>query len=160
MIKSREVLVYGDPRLKQRAEEVEDPSSCADLAERMHALMEEYNGAGLAAVQIGDFRRVLVWKVGEEQGTLVNPRLELEGETEIGIEGCLSVPGMAGDVRRALRLRATGFDANGKEVDLEAEGLLARILQHEVDHLDGVLFVERAELGSLRPAPMTAVTGI
>jgi len=160
MIKARPVLIYGDPRLKQPSRPVSDPAGCAALVGRMREIMEESGGIGLAAPQIGEHQRIIIWKIGEEEGVLINPELTPGKELEIGVEGCLSVPGMAADVRRALRVRARGLSLDGRALEFLAEGLLARVLQHEVDHLDGILFVERAEPGTLRPAPMTAVTGI
>lgn len=160
MIKQKTVLVYGDPRLAAKAEHVEEPSTCVDLASHMREVLDEEGGVGLAATQIGDMRRVIVWRTGDAEGVLINPEVELGTETESGLEGCLSVPGMAGEVRRALKLTARGFDATGARTEIRAEGLLARVIQHEVDHLDGILFVDRAEPGTLRPAPMTEVTGI
>ncbi|MGQ9808319.1 MAG: peptide deformylase [Armatimonadota bacterium] len=160
MIKPRPVLVYGDPRLKQPSEPVTDPAECAPLVRRMREMMEQFGGIGLAAPQIGEHRRVIIWKVGGQEGVLINPELSPGDESEVGVEGCLSIPGMAADVRRAVEVRARGQDLDGRPIEFRAEGLLARVLQHEVDHLDGVLFVDRAQPGTLRPAPMTAVTGI
>ncbi len=160
MIKPRPVLVYGDPRLKQPSRPVTDPGACASLIARMREMMQQFGGIGLAAPQIGEHQRVVIWSIGGREGLLINPVLEPGEETEVGIEGCLSIPGMAADVRRALSVHARGLDLEGRELDFSAEGLLARVLQHEVDHLDGILFVDRAEPGTLRPAPMTAVTGI
>ena len=160
MIKQIDILVYGDPRLRQRAEEVADHAECQSLVSHMRTLMTEKHGVGLAATQLGDMRRVIVWRVGEDEGELINPILTLGEDTEVAMEGCLSVPGMAGDVRRAMEITAEGFDENGKAVRLRAQGLLARVIQHEVDHLDGVLFLDRAEPGSLRPTLLTQVPGI
>jgi len=160
MIKHPEVLVYGHPGLRQKAEEITDVSLLRKLSVRMHELMRDHNGVGLAATQIGQPWRVIVWRVDEQDGTLANPVLELGEERETATEGCLSVPGMAGDVERALRVRATGLDIDCKQVTIEGEGLLARVLQHETDHLDGVLFVDRVTPGTLRPTGMTEVPGI
>jgi len=82
------------------------------------------------------------------------------GEEEAGPEGCLSVPGMAGEVVRATQVTAEGLDENGARVTIRAEGMLARVLQHEVDHLDGVLFVDRVTRGTLKPVPLNQVVGI
>jgi peptide deformylase len=160
MIKQREVLVYGDRRLRERAEDVADPAECADLIARMRRVMEEHEGAGLAANQIGDARRVIVWNITESSGALINPVLTPGGEEEAGPEGCLSVPGMAGEVVRATQVTAEGLDENGARVTIRAEGMLARVLQHEVDHLDGVLFVDRVTRGTLKPVPLNQVVGI
>ncbi len=160
MIRQREVLVYGDRRLKERAEEVTYPAECAELIARMRRLMEEFGGAGLAAIQIGDPRRVIVWNVSESSGVLINPVLTPGGEEEAGPEGCLSVPGMAGKVVRPSKVTAEGLDENGARVKFEAEGMLARVLQHEVDHLDGVLFIDRVTPGTLKPMPLDLIVGM
>lgn len=160
MISQPEILVCGDPRLRQRASEVDDPVSCAELVRRMLDLMSSHNGLGLAATQIGDDRRVVVWRSGEQTKAIVNPVLELGEQIEIGLEGCLSVPGMAGDVKRAVTVQVEGSAPDGNAMIFEARGLEARVLQHEVDHLDGVLFVDRVEPGSLRPSSVTETPGI
>ncbi len=112
-----------------------------DMAETMY----EYNGVGLAAPQVGIARRLIVLDPGEDQLLkMINPRcLEWEGE-ENAVEGCLSIPGVYGEVPRASRVLVEALGPDGKELRLEAEGFLARILQHEIDHLDGVLFLDRA----------------
>ena len=153
----RTVLRMGDPRLLERSRAVEKLGTpelhalIADMRETMAAL----NGAGLAAPQIGVLVRVAIFGVSanprypdaEEvpQTVLVNPRLEaLEaGEMEEDWEGCLSVPGMRGLVPRYRRLRYRGFDENGRPIDRTVAGFHARVVQHEVDHLDGVLYPTR-----------------
>ncbi len=148
----REVLIYGQPPLRQRAREV------AAVDDRVRALiadlrdtMKAYQGVGLAANQIGSLDRVLVVDVplGEDQRAayaLVNPVVLSRAESETGEEGCLSIPGIYEDVTRARLVRVRGLDEQGKSLVLDAEGYLARALQHEVDHLDGVLFVDRLSL--------------
>lgn len=160
MIKTSEILIYGDPRLRQTAEEVSDPSAYGGLIERMRRVMHDHNGVGLAATQLGEMVRVIVWSREDQAGALVNPELVLGDEEEVLQEGCLSVPGMAGDVRRALRVDVQGYDQAGQRVSFRAHGIIARILQHEVDHLNGVLFLDKCEPGTLRPAPATQVPGI
>ncbi|HPU01053.1 MAG TPA: peptide deformylase [Bacillota bacterium] len=112
-----------------------------DMAETMY----ENNGVGLAAPQIGIAKRLIVVDPGEKRLIkLINPRLlEWEGEA-VDVEGCLSIPGIYGEVPRATRVLVEALDPSGKELRLEAEGFLARILQHEIDHLDGILFLDRA----------------
>ncbi len=112
-----------------------------DMAETMY----DHKGVGLAAPQIGIAKRLIVVDPGEDRLLkLINPRcLEAEGE-EIAVEGCLSVPGIYGEVPRATRLLVEALDPRGNAVRLEAEGFLARILQHEMDHLEGILFLDRA----------------
>jgi peptide deformylase len=148
----RPVRLYGDPVLRARAQEVESVDDTvreliADLRETMLA----YQGVGLAANQVGVLQRVLVVDVPlpdrqRERHALVNPVLDRREGAESAEEGCLSIPGVYDEVRRALRVRVRALDEHGQPVELEAEGYLARALQHEVDHLDGVLFVDRLSL--------------
>lgn len=152
----REVLRMGDPRLLERAAEVErfgTPELAALLAD-MRDTMAYLNGAGLAAPQIGVGLRVVIFgvksnprypRVGEVPDTvLVNPQLEPLGEDlEEDWEGCLSVPGMRGVVPRYRRLRYTGFDEQGRRFERVVEGFHARVVQHECDHLDGILYPMR-----------------
>ena len=141
-----QIRQYGDPVLKMRANEVESfDGDLASLVERMKALMYEANGVGLAANQVGVLRRVLVMQP-EEEGpiVLVNPVIrESSDELCTDDEGCLSLQGVTVPVERRLRLTVDAVDENGNEVSFELEGLEARVLQHEVDHLDGVLILER-----------------
>jgi peptide deformylase len=145
----RAVRIYGDPVLRARAREVTDfDDALRALAADMHETMHVYNGVGLAANQVGVAQRVLVVDVPvddehRERHTLVNPVLSELSGSEVGEEGCLSIPGIYEDVKRALRLRVRAQDEHGRPVELVAEGYLARAIQHEVDHLDGVLFVDR-----------------
>lgn len=112
-----------------------------DMAETMY----ENSGVGLAAPQIGIAKRLIVLDPGENHLLkLINPRcLEMEGE-EVAVEGCLSVPGVYGEVPRAGRVLVEALDPGGERIQLRAEGFLARILQHEIDHLEGILFLDRA----------------
>ena len=115
-----------------------------DMADTMYAAQ----GVGLAAPQVGILKRVIVMDCGEEYGgliELINPEIiKKEGE-QFGPEGCLSNPGLQGDVRRAQKCTVKGWDRNGQEIEIEGEELLARCIQHEVDHLNGVLFLDVAE---------------
>ena len=139
----------GHPVLHRVADPVEDPTTpeirrlVADMAETL----ADAGGVGLAAPQVHVPLRLFIWKTGAGQSmALVNPVLEPLGEeTEAGWEGCLSIPGMRGLVRRALRLRFTGLDIQGSRFDGEAQGMAARIMQHEYDHLDGVLYPSKLE---------------
>jgi peptide deformylase len=142
------VVKFGDPVLKSKASPVTGfgPELRADI-ERMIAIMRDGMGVGLAATQLGILRRVLVFQAGTdcEPTGLVNPRVEwLSGEAVVAEEGCLSLPRVAMDVERPLHARVSGFDVEGQPVRIEASGLEARILQHEIDHLDGVLILDRA----------------
>lgn len=137
---------FGDPVLRERAHEIE---SITDLHHRLAADMLETmratgNGVGLAGNQVGVVERIFVWEVGEEHGTVINPVItERSDETGIDDEGCLSLPGIYYPVERSLQVSVEGLDEDGEPVTLEADGFLARVCQHEIDHLDGVLFVDR-----------------
>jgi len=152
----REVLRMGDPRLWQKSVPVADPRSpeLKTLLEDMRDTMAHLSGAGLAAPQLGVGLRVVIFGVksnprypGIEEvpdTVLINPVLEpLSDEMEEGWEGCLSVPGMRGWVPRWKRLRYKGFDQSGKPFEREVSDFHARVVQHEVDHLDGVLYPMR-----------------
>ncbi len=143
-----QVLKFGDPVLKSRASEVSEfgPELRSEV-ERMIAIMRDALGVGLAATQLGILRRLLVFQAGRdpEPTALVNPSIEwLSDDIAVAEEGCLSLPGVAMDVDRSLHARLTGLDVDGEPVTLEASGLEARVLQHEIDHLDGVLILDRA----------------
>ena len=142
-----QIRQYPDPVLRLEAQEVESfDADLAQLVARMTRLMEEAQGVGLAANQVGVLRRVVVLLAdGEAEPTvLVNPViLERSDETEEETEGCLSLQGVVVPVERALSLKVAARDAEGAPVELELEGLAARVAQHEVDHLDGVLIVDR-----------------
>ncbi|MGY1616344.1 peptide deformylase [Geodermatophilus sp. SYSU D00691] len=141
------IRLMGDPVLRRRAEEVVDFDAelrqlVADLTDTMHAA----GGAGLAAPQIGVGLRVFTWYVDGEVGHLVNPEVTAVGDEEqIDPEGCLSIPGFRFDCRRHLYVAATGWNVHGEPVRVEGSHMLARAVQHEVDHLDGVLFVDRLD---------------
>jgi peptide deformylase len=142
-----EVRSFGDPALRSRASEVSDfDADLASEAGRMIAIMQDALGVGLAATQLGVMRRILVFQAGSEATptALVNPQVEwLSRDAAVAEEGCLSLPGIAVDVERALHARVRGQDVRGEPMLLEASGLEARVLQHEIDHLDGVLIVDR-----------------
>ena len=142
-----QVVKFGDPVLKSRASPVSEfgPELRAEI-ERMATIMREGMGVGLAATQLGILRRLLVFQAGSdnEPTALVNPEVEWISEEEVvAEEGCLSLPRVSMDVERPLHVRVSGRDADGEPVSLEASGLEARVLQHEVDHLDGILILDR-----------------
>lgn len=152
----RTVLKMGDPRLYRKAEPVEafGTPELERLIADMFDTMAAYNGAGLAAPQIGVSQRVVIFGVNRNprypqaeevpMTVLINPVLHVLGnEMEEGWEGCLSVPGMRGLVSRYTRLRYTGFDQHGAPIDRTVSGFHARVVQHECDHLDGVLYPMR-----------------
>ncbi|MGY1821835.1 peptide deformylase [Geodermatophilus sp. SYSU D00079] len=148
------IRLYGDPVLRTPATPVVDfDAELRRLVDDLTDTMLAAGGAGLAAPQIGVGVRVFTWYVDGQVGHLVNPEVVPVGEeTEEGPEGCLSIPGFAYDCRRHLYVAATGFDVHGEPVRVEGSHLLARAVQHEVDHLDGVLFVDRLAPGAKEAA--------
>lgn len=147
------IRLYGDPVLRTRAASVtvfdrELETLISDLTETMmHA-----PGAGLAAPQIGVGLRVFTYYVDGQLGHIINPELALSPELQCGPEGCLSIPGMLFDTTRSLRAVATGFDMHGEPITVEGSDLLARCMQHETDHLNGILFVDRLDTAARRAA--------
>ena len=140
------IRLFGDPVLRRPAVEVVDfDRELRRLVQDLTDTMLEAPGAGLAAPQIGVGLRVFTWYVEDEVGHLVNPSLRLSEEQQEGPEGCLSIPGLSIDCRRALSVVAHGFDQYGEPVTVEGSELLARAIQHETDHLDGVLFLDRLD---------------
>ncbi len=141
------VIKFGDPVLNSVASPVVDfGSELRAEVERMAAIMRDGMGVGLAATQLGILRRLLVFQAGSdgESTALVNPVIEWSSErASIAEEGCLSLPHVTMDVERPLQIRVSGRDAEGEAVEIEASGLEARVLQHEIDHLDGVLILDR-----------------
>jgi peptide deformylase len=141
-----EIRIVGDPVLKQRAHEVENvDGALVRLVDDMVTTMYEAPGVGLAAPQVGVQKRLFVYDVGEGPEVLVNPSI-VEGDGEwVFEEGCLSVPGLAWDIVRPKEVHLHGWDLEGNVVDLEADEYLARVFQHEMDHLDGILLLERLD---------------
>lgn len=140
-----EIVREGHPVLRQKARRVERvDQEIRDLADEMLKTMYEANGVGLAAPQVAVPLRLIVVDAGGGPLTLVNPEIiKREGESE-DVEGCLSIPGLYGIVNRAAKVVVAALDRNGNPVVVSGEDLLARALQHEIDHLDGILFVDRA----------------
>jgi peptide deformylase len=140
------IRLFGDPILRTQAIEVVDfDKELRRLVQDLTDTMLGAPGAGLAAPQIGVGLRVFTWNVDDEVGHLVNPVLDLSAETQDGDEGCLSIPDLKIDCRRALSVVARGFDMHGEPVTIEGSDLLARAIQHETDHLDGILFIDRLD---------------
>jgi peptide deformylase len=140
------IRLFGDPVLRT----VADPVTTFDkelrtLVKDLEETMLDAPGSGLAAPQIGVLLRVFTYHVDGELGHLVNPQLDLSDDEQFGEEGCLSIPGLAYDCRRAMGVVAKGMNQHGEPVTIEGSELLARAIQHETDHLDGVLFVDRLD---------------
>ncbi len=151
------IRLFGDPVLRKPALEVVDfDKELRRLVADLTDTMLDAPGAGLAAPQIGVGLRVFTWNVDGEVGHLVNPRLDLSEELQHGLEGCLSIPDLSFECARALAVVATGFNMHGEPVQIEGSDLLARAIQHETDHLDGVLFVDRLDTAG-RKAAMRAI---
>jgi peptide deformylase len=141
-----DIRVYGDPVLRRRAAEVEDvDGSLKRLADDMVSTMYDAPGVGLAAPQVGVQKRMFVYDTGDGPRTVVNPVIsEAQGEWTYE-EGCLSVPGLAWPIVRPKEVHLTGFDLDGNEISIDADEFVARVFQHEVDHLDGILLVEHLD---------------
>ena len=135
---------YGDPVLKERTRDVEDiDGAVASLVDSMIETMYAAPGTGLAANQVGVQRRIFVYDVGDGARTVINPRIvESDGEW-VYDEGCLSVPGLSWEIVRPNAVHLVGLDLDGNEISIEATELEGRVFQHELDHLDGILLVER-----------------
>lgn len=139
-----EIVKLGDPVLRQVAAPITKINAeTRQLVKFMIETLDKARGLGLAAPQIGVSQRLFVYRMGEELHTVINPQiLGMKGE-QIGIEGCLSIPGLLGDVPRANELRLKGFDERGRPFTRKATELEARVIQHEYDHLDGILFFDK-----------------
>jgi peptide deformylase len=151
---------YGDPVLKSKATPVTTfDDALRQQVQRMGGLMHDALGVGLAAPQIGISQRLLVYQVGHDAPlvALVNPEIEWssKGDEEIGEEGCLSIPGIAVDVERPVHVRVRAQDEHGETRVVEASGLEARVIQHEMDHLDGVLILDRTSRDQRKEAIRT-----
>lgn len=151
------IRVFGDPILTTAAAPVETfDKELRKLVEDLTETMQSAPGAGLAAPQIGVSLQVFTYWVDDELGHLCNPSLDLSEETQDGEEGCLSVPGLSYETKRAKRVVAKGFNMHGEPVVIEGSDLLARAVQHETDHLNGVLFIDRLDVET-RKAAMRAI---
>jgi peptide deformylase len=150
----RQVVTIPEPVLYRKAHKIDsfDPE-LQTLIEDMIDTMRDAPGVGLAATQIGESLRVIVVEFGDEENEAVPPKLYVvvnpeiaraSSETIMGTEGCLSVPGFAGDVERSINVTVKGQNKHGRPFRIKAEGWLARIFQHEIDHIDGILFIDRA----------------
>ena len=153
------VRKFGDPVLRSKARPIQVfDDALRDEISRMAALMHDSMGIGLAATQIGTLHRVLVYRVEHDSpiNALINPELEWSGkEKETMEEGCLSLPGVHVDVERPTHVRVRAQDASGEPILIEAAGLEARVIQHEMDHLDGILILERTSRDQRKEAMRT-----
>jgi peptide deformylase len=158
----RAIRLFGDPVLRTPTPEVTDfGPELGRLVDDMLETMDAHHGAGLAAPQVGVGARVFVFDCGGRRGHVVNPVwTALDDETQTGAEGCLSIPGVQAACTRAARVAVTGVDRHGAPVTMEVDGILARAVQHETDHLDGVLFLQwltpearRAAMRVIRATP-------
>ena len=142
LLKVREI---GDPVLRSKAKEIDEVNKkTLTLIDNMFDTMYEEDGVGLAAPQVGILKRIAVVDIREgNKITLINPEIIEEEGKAIMEEGCLSIPGETGDVIRAEKIKVRTLNKEGKEIEFEAEGFEARAIQHEIDHLDGVLFVDK-----------------
>ncbi len=154
----RSIRVFGDPVLRTPAEPVQDfDRSLRKLVKDLTETLRDVGGAGLAAPQIGVGLRVFAYNVNGERGYLVNPSLSFpDAEEQDGEEGCLSLPGIYFDVRRRQNTVACGFTNRGDPVQLVGSAVMARCIQHETDHLDGILFIDRMD-DETRKAAMRAI---
>jgi peptide deformylase len=149
----KDIRIFGDPVLRTTAIEVVDfDKELRQLVKDLTDTMVDAPGAGLAAPQIGVGLRVFTYHIDDELGHLINPSLDLSSEMQEGEEGCLSFPGIFFDTPRALRLVAKGFNQYGEPVIIEGSELMARCIQHETDHLDGILFIDRMDRAQRKQA--------
>ncbi|WP_127572882.1 peptide deformylase [Georgenia faecalis] len=151
----RDIRVVGDPVLRTACDEITDiDDGVRSLVEDLLETVDTEGRAGLAANQIGVSLRAFSWNIDDEIGYVLNPRLVAVSEDEYqdGDEGCLSVPGLWFPTRRAWYARVEGIDLDGKPVVVEGEELMARCLQHECDHLDGMLYLDRLERAERKKA--------
>lgn len=142
----RTIRVEGDPVLRKVCKEVTEVTDrTKELVQDMIETMNDANGVGLAAPQVGILKRIVVIDVGEGPIIMINPRIVKQSGSQTGQEGCLSIPGKAGNVTRPMYVKAVAQDLDMKEYTIEGEELLARAICHELDHLDGGLYIDHVE---------------
>ena len=140
----REIRLDGDPLLRKKSKEITEVNERIKiLLDDMVETMQNANGVGLAAPQVGILRRAIVIDVGEEKLKAINPEIIETSGSIVDLEGCLSIPGISGTVKRPEKVKVKFLDENGNEKIIEAFGLLARVLCHEIDHLDGILYTDK-----------------
>ena len=146
------IRLYGDPVLRRKSREVKEMSGdIRKLIDNMAKLMYQNKGLGLAASQVGILKRVIVADVGDGLVSLVNPKILWRQGKDTMSEGCLSIPGINLEIKRSKEVIVEGLTKEGEKVQLGAVGLLARVLQHEIDHLDGILIVDRIPKKRIKP---------
>ncbi|OGS27952.1 MAG: peptide deformylase [Elusimicrobia bacterium RIFOXYB2_FULL_48_7] len=151
MTKIIEVVKYGNPVLKRKSLEVSELSGDIHRIIRvMSQLMYQNKGVGLAAPQIGVSKRIIVVDIGEGLHVFINPKIIWHQGKEVFQEGCLSFPGIYLDIKRSKEIVVEGLDNKGESIQYGAQGLLARVLQHEIDHLDGILMIDRVPKKKLK----------
>lgn len=139
-----EILTNQNPQLRKKSKPVAKiTKEIKELINNMEETLRAAPGIGLAAPQVGELLRVIIADVGEDRHVLINPRIAKKEGSQTFIEGCLSLPGIEAPVERSGKIVVKGSDLSGKPLEIEAEGLLATVFQHEIDHLDGKLFVDR-----------------
>ena len=140
------IVEVGDPVLREKARRVPNITpNVLKLLDNMAETMYDAQGVGLAAPQVGVSKRIVVIDVGDGLIELINPEIIHREGTEADFEGCLSIPGIRGEVKRAAKVAVKAMDRTGSVITREGDGLLARAFQHELDHLEGVLFIDKAE---------------
>ena len=156
MVAPYDIRIIGDPVLRRRAADVADvDATLVRIVEGMVETMYTAEGVGLAAPQIGVQKRLFVWDLGDGPRTIVNPQIvESDGEW-VYDEGCLSVPGLSWEIVRPKQVHVIGRDLDGNEVSVEADEIEARLFQHELDHLDGTLLIERLDEATRKAALRT-----
>jgi peptide deformylase len=142
-----EITKLGEPILRSKAQPVREREigELQDLLDDMVATMRHAGGVGLAAPQVNVGKRLFVYDIGEGPGVLINPQIVRAQGEQVGIEGCLSIPRLHGEVKRAMQVDVKGLDREGRPVRIHATEYLARVFQHEIDHLDGILFIDLAD---------------
>ena len=140
-----QVVTLPDPVLRQKAQTVEKITpGVLRVLDNMHDTLYAAEGIGLAAPQIGISKRIIVIDPGDQYIEMINPEIIYREGEVLGREGCLSVPGMVGWLNRAQKITVKGLNRNGENLEIEAGDMLARVFQHEIDHLDGILFPDKA----------------
>ncbi len=146
------IKLYGDPVLKRKCKEVEELNGdIQKFINIMSRIMYQYKGIGLAAPQLGILKRIIIADIGEGLLTFINPKIIWCQGKEVMEEGCLSIPGINLEIKRSQEVIVEGMDKKGEQVQYGARGLLGRVLQHEIDHLDGILIIDRVPKKRLKP---------